>query len=72
MNNDVMFDQYSFLVGVSGDTFYFISKPERIIPSFLPTTVPNAFESHKKKMEELVKNLDREGNPVLFGVKFNF
>mgnify|MGYP005748373311 CR=1 FL=1 len=72
MNNDVMVDQYSFLVGVSGDTFYFISKPERIIPSFLPTTVPSAFESHKKKLEELVKKLDREGNPVLFGVKFNF
>lgn len=72
MNNDVMFDHYSYLVGVSGDTFYFISKPERIIPSFLPSTVPSAFESHQKKMEELVKNLDLEGNPVLFGVKFNF
>lgn len=72
LTNDVIFDPYSYLIGVDDNTFYFLAKPDRIISSFLGERVPSLFNSHKTKMESLVKSLDQEDNPVLFGVKFNF
>lgn len=72
LTNDIMFDQYAYLIGVSGDVFYFMAKPDRIISSFSKDQIPTRFQTHKLKMEELVKNLDPEGNPVLFGVKMKF
>ena len=67
-----MFAPFSYLVGVSGDTFYFSSKPDRVLFYFPTIKSIDSFKSHKKAMEELIPNLDPEGNPILFGVRFNF
>jgi hypothetical protein len=72
LDDDVTYDPFSYLVGVSGDKFFFLVKPEAILNSLFNIAVNSESRSHLKKMKSLASELDREDNPVLIGVEFNF
>jgi len=70
--DDVTLNPSSYIVGVSGETFYFLSKPEKIKANFSEAFLQKHDAVYREKFRAMVENLDIEGNPVLFGVKFNF
>jgi len=70
--DDVTLDPFSYIVGVSGETFYFLSKPERVLQNFSENLLQKHDVGYIQKLRSVSENLDIEGNPVLFGVKFDF
>ncbi|MBS9523977.1 6-bladed beta-propeller [Litoribacter alkaliphilus] len=70
--DDVTLDPSSYLIGVSGETFYFLSKPESFKQNFSENLLQKHHDKHIQKIKGISENLDIEGNPVLVGVKFNF
>jgi hypothetical protein len=60
------------VVGVSGEIFFFLVKPEAIQNSLFNIAINSESRYHLKKMKSLASELDREDNPVLIGVEFNF
>lgn len=67
--DEVTFDPKAFLAGVIGDKFVFKANPQNVL---------KGIESHKdssphvEKLKALSNDLDKEGNPVLFLVEFDF
>jgi len=72
LDDDITYDPFSYLIGVSGEKFFFLVKPEAIQNSLFNIAVNSESRSHLKKMKSLASELDREDNPVLIGVEFNF
>jgi len=70
--DDVTLDPSSYLVGVSGEIFYFLAKPEQVKLNFSERLLQKHDGDYIQKLKNVSENLDIEGNPVLFGVKFNF
>lgn len=67
--DEITFDPRAFPVGVIGDKFVFQANPQNVltgIESYQGTS------SHFQKLKELEGNLEKEGNPVLFLVEFDF
>lgn len=64
-----MFDPKAFPVGVIGNKFVFKANPQNVlagIESYRGTS------NHFEKLKKLGANMEKEGNPVLFLVEFNF
>ena len=70
--DDVTLHPLGYIVGVSDETFYFLAKPEKIKTNFSEALLQKHDAVYREKFRAMVENLDIEGNPVLFGVKFNF
>jgi hypothetical protein len=70
--NDVTLDPSSYLVGVSGETFYFLAKPDKVKLNFSEHLLQKHNGDYIQKLRTVAGNLDIEGNPVLFGVRFDF
>ncbi|WBL43335.1 hypothetical protein PBT90_01255 [Algoriphagus halophytocola] len=67
--DEITFDPKAFPVGVIGDKFVFKATPDRILAGI---------ESYKgnspqfDRLRNLGNKLEKEGNPVLFLVEFDF
>jgi len=67
--DEVTFDPRAFLAGVIGDKFVFKANPQNVlagIESYQGTS------PHFEKLKGLSGDLDKEGNPILFMVEFDF
>ncbi len=70
--DDVTFVRNSYVVGVSGDKFIFQSRPHLVAEGLQNIIVNEESSAHLKKLKSLTDSLDKEGNPILFLVEFDF
>lgn len=69
LTNDIMLDPYAFPVGVIGNKFVFKANPQNVLAGIESYQGTN---NHFEKLKKLGANMEKEGNPVLFLVEFNF
>ncbi|SNS39172.1 6-bladed beta-propeller protein [Belliella buryatensis] len=69
ITNDIMLDPYAFPVGVIGNKFVFKANPQNVLAGIESYQGTN---NHFEKLKKLWANMEKEGNPVLFLVEFNF
>lgn len=67
--NEIMFDPKSSPVGVIGDKFVFKANPQNVLAGL------NSYKGNSKqsqKLKNISDKIDKEGNPILFMVEFDF
>lgn len=70
--NDITQDPNSYLVGVYENRFVFGAKPDRVLASLKSQEDLINDDAYLTRLQQIVEPLDKEGNPILFSVEFEF
>lgn len=70
--NDITQDPNSYLVGVYENRFVFGAKPDRVLASLKSQEDLIKDDVYLTRLQQIVEPLDKEGNPILFSVEFEF
>jgi hypothetical protein len=70
--NNITQDPNSYLVGVYENRFVFGAKPDRVLASLKSQEDLINDDAYLTRLQQIVEPLDKEGNPILFSVEFEF